>query len=75
MKQLPTTEDVMIPYFLHDNEDKDLIKSAMIEFAKFHVEEALKEASEKLQDDFSTLSGYKYAKKSILNSYPLTQIK
>ena len=44
---IPTAEDVMIPYFLYDYEDKDLIKSAMIEFAKLHVELALEEASEK----------------------------
>lgn len=45
MEKIPTAEEIMIPYFLCDNEDKDLIKSAMIEFAKLHVEAALKEAT------------------------------
>ena len=53
---------------------KDMMEFAK-EFAKLHVERSLKEASEKLQDDFLTLSGYEWAKKSILNSYPLNNIK
>jgi hypothetical protein len=68
-----TAEDIMIPYFLSDNEDKDLIKSALIEFAKIHVELALKKASENiklLDDDWNTPD-----KQSILNAYPLTNIK
>ena len=50
--------------------------NAMIEFAKLHVEEALKVASEKgyIQIDEHELS-CSVDKKSILNSYPLTNIK
>jgi hypothetical protein len=77
MKEIPTAEDVMIPYFLYDNEDKDLIKSAMIEFAKLHVEAALKEVTEKLY--FRDSDGYvirsEESNKLVLKSYPLTNIK
>lgn len=79
MKQLPTTEDVMIPYFLHDNEDKDLIKSAMIEFAKLHVQQALKEAAYKSEcynkSKFPGDENWVVDIESILNAYPLTNIK
>ena len=52
------------------------IGEAMIEFAKLHVEAALKAASEKscIQIDEHELS-CSVDKKSILNSYPLTNIK
>ena len=76
MEKIPTTEEIMIPYFLCDNEDKDLIKLAMIEFAKMHVEQALKEASKKahIQMDEHDLS-CSVNKNSILNSYSLDNIK
>jgi hypothetical protein len=52
------------------------IEGIMIEFAKLHVEAALKEASEKYWIDATTSSnsiqGYKDL---ILNSYPLENIK
>lgn len=75
-KIITTAEEVMIPYFLCDNEDKDLIKSAMIEFAKLHVEAALKQASEKahIQMDEHDLS-CSVNKNSILTSYSLDNIK
>lgn len=69
-----TAEDVMIPYLLHDNDDVDLIKSAMVEFAKLHVELALESAAEKLPHD-DRLNQDMIVKQSILNSYPLTNIK
>ena len=59
---------------------------AMIEFAKMHVQEALKQASEKADADFTYLGddlkeiGAEYIevytiKDSILNAYPLDLIK
>jgi hypothetical protein len=45
--------------------------SAMIEFAKFHVEAALKSASEIILRN----SGVNDFEDSILNSYPLTNIR
>jgi hypothetical protein len=53
----------------------------MIEFAKLHVEAALKEASEKAKtiyiepDGCATGDYYDVDKESILNSYPLDKIK
>ena len=53
---------------------------ALIEFAKLHVEQALKEASEKVVLDYGDyLSDGNYERiidrDSILNSYPLSNIK
>lgn len=71
-------EAVMIPHYLYDNEDKDLIKSAMIEFARIHVQRALRAAADNIQyyqepyDDSNT----RYVdENSILNAYPLENIK
>ena len=52
------------------------IKKMMIEFAKLHVEAALKEASENLRQASGTYnSDYRDQKNSILNSYSLDNIK
>ena len=62
------------------------VKEAMIEFAKMHVQEALKQASEKSDADFTYLGddlkeiGAEYIevytiKDSILNAYHLENIK
>ena len=62
------------------------VKKAMIKFAKMHVQEALKQASEKADADFTYLGddlkeiGAEYIevyiiKDSILNAYPLDLIK
>lgn len=62
------------------------VKEAMIEFAKMHVQEALKQASEKADADFTYLGddlkeiGAEYIevytiKDSILNAYSLDLIK
>ena len=55
------------------------IKTAMIEFAKLHVEAALKEASENVTTVYSEepILGevYNVNKDSILNAYPLNLIK
>lgn len=82
-------ESVMIPYHLYDNEDKDLIKSAMIEFARIHVERAIKEILEHtrpllLTNKHGSSTTGKYAgltntitlnKEQLKNAYPLTNIK
>ena len=62
------------------------VTGMLIEFAKMHVEEALKQASEKADADFTYLGddlkeiGAEYIevytiKDSILNAYPLDLIK
>ena len=47
------------------------IKKAMIEFAKLHVEAALKEAKNLLKDGYVTPQD----EQDVLNAYPLTNIK
>jgi hypothetical protein len=84
MKDLPIAEE-----FLQQSNVvgmTDLMIPLMIEFAKLHVEQALKEASDNAEADY-TYEGfggefydqpiYRYfvKKDSILNSYPLENIK
>ena len=47
----------------------------MIEFAKLHVEAALKEASEKAEWKGYTLAAVEICDYSILDAYPLENIK
>ena len=51
------------------------IKKAMIEFAKLHVEAALEEANRKVIVTYYYDEGIRVNKDSILNAYPLTNIK
>lgn len=52
------------------------IKQAMIEFAKYHVIEALKQALEDSPTGSSTdIPSYEEMKEAILNAYPLENIK
>jgi hypothetical protein len=57
----------------------EFISDIMIEFAKFHVEQALKEASENAEIHAILKDGnirkYFINKDSILNAYPLTKIE
>jgi hypothetical protein len=48
---------------------------AMIEFAKLHVQEALKQAAENAELESYGKFGCSINKESILNSYPLGNIK
>jgi hypothetical protein len=66
----------------YDNHISDDCVVMMIEFAKMHVQEALKEASEKakIKYEYSGNTGSEYCDEyvdhnSILNAYPLTNIK
>lgn len=62
---------------------KKALKKAMVEFAKYHVEQALKESSEnvKTYDIYNESTGDMECKvtfvdkQSILNAYPLDNIK
>jgi len=91
---MPTAEEFLdadpgITVYKLKEEHPDLyrfIKENLIEFAKLHAQEALKEASNKAKTKSKTVnkgatgySGYKTKevldKKSILNAYPLTNIK
>ena len=77
MEKIPTAEDIFFR-----NAGKTINQeeySAMIEFAKMHVEQALKEASEgQIKKDIYMMAEYGESmnwKESILNSYPLENIK
>ena len=73
---IPTAEEIYLKYTQCVMNHGD-IKTAMIEFAKLHVQAALKDASEKStvirDEEFYTISHVN--KNSILNAYPLTNIK
>jgi hypothetical protein len=56
--------------FFEDVQPKDLI-----EFAKLHVEAALKETAEYAEVNVLNYNDYEVDKKSILNAYPLENIK
>lgn len=82
MDKLPTAEDVLDLENDLNNEDIPLIVSRCIKFAEFHVEQALKEASKKAKtkEDIAIFAEGTFEtqivdKDSILNAYPLTNIK
>lgn len=59
--------------------EKKEIQTKLIEFAKLHVEAALKAASRKVRmyqgDSMARYSGEEIDKSTILSAYPLTNIK
>jgi hypothetical protein len=76
MEKIPTARE------FYDKHDSDDCVVMMIDFAKMHVEAALKKASEnaKIRYDYSGNTGSEYCdefvdKDSILNSYPSENIK
>lgn len=76
MANLPTAEEFLdLQHNIIPSTEFD-IRKVMIEFAKLHVEEALKEASEKGLVEANE-GGYTsfLDKDSILTAYPLTNIK
>ena len=68
MSKMPTARE------FYDNHPSDDCVIMMIEFAKLHVQAALKEAAEKAVTE-EVWGDYYVDKNSILNSYPLTNIK
>ena len=79
-KELLKTEFSMT-YMVEDEliitNGNDIIEKMLIDFAKFHVQAALKAASihVKLKRIDFTVNDYMVDKESILNSYPLKNIK
>jgi hypothetical protein len=60
---------------IHSGDLED-IENLMIEFAKLHVEAALKAAAKKYRhDEFNYSNNPWYIEDSILNAYPLDKIK
>lgn len=93
MEKIPTAENFLKDFELGETGKVDIedAKQAIIEFAKLHVEAALKAASEKSYVEYIDLEtkevfdytdvitddgvGADVNKNSILNSYPLENIK
>jgi hypothetical protein len=80
MEKIPTAEEFLMEAGFPGHAKHGLAKKWMIEFAKLHVEAALKEASEKVKAKWVHMKDYSRIydgidKDSILNSYPLTNIK
>ena len=79
MEQIPTSEEFLrknIDYVLSENDCKEDVEKAMIEFAKLHVEAALKAAMYKADEkELSSMQVNDYYRGQILNSYPLEKIK
>ena len=80
MEKILTAEDLALNFEIGNTKRISIedAKEAMIEFAKLHVEEALKEASEKadyITDGQEHITDIWIDKDSILNSYPLENIK
>ena len=82
-KVIPTAEEFIEQYLRGDRVHDDINKvvdeeeaiEAMIEFAKLHVEKALKNASEDVELETYGNFGNSVNKDSILNSYSLENIK
>ena len=76
MNTIPTAEEFKEREYNNIYWDENSAMVFAIEFAKFHVEAALKEASKKALADFDEGGATGFVdEESILNSYPLTNIK
>ena len=73
MSKIPTAEEICNKQFFGFKGELWVgVHKAMIEFAKLHVEAALKEAEIEGQSNWGNS---KKMKDAILNAYPLTNIK
>ena len=74
---LPTAKDFYYKHTTTGNDPGKNTLNLMIQFAKLHVEAALKEASENAEQKWIkfTENDYEIDKDSILNAYPLENIK
>ena len=82
MEKIPTAEEIMQKHLdPHDclrlSKCYEMTLEAMIEFAKLHVEAALKEALESIPclGSSSDIATYEEVEDAVLNSYPLENIK
>ena len=79
MSKIPTAEEFLTISdefeVLETRKQEEVVTKTMIEFAKLHVEAALKEANRKVIVTYYYNEGIRVNKDSILNAYPLTNIK
>ena len=74
MKNTTTTEELKESLYNNIHWDENSAMVFAIEFAKIHVQAALKEASEKSKNKEGQITDHKLTN-SILNSYSLDNIK
>jgi hypothetical protein len=75
---IPTAKAFYQNYIEENNNDSHVdIEEMLIEFAKLHVEAALKEALESIPclGSSSDIATYEEVEDAVLNAYPLTLIK
>jgi hypothetical protein len=82
MKKIPTAEEIMQKNLdphdcLRPSKCYGMTLDAMIEFARLHVEEALKEALESIPclGSSTDIATYEEVEEAVLNAYPLENIK
>lgn len=75
MDKIPTAEEFLNNHKFHLVEHEEYISTVIIEFAKLHVEAALKQASENAESIVIGGLISEVNKDSILNAYPLENIK
>lgn len=86
MEKIPTSEEIIMKHCNKKTNDfgtsfsnisKIQCKQAMIEFAKLHVEEALKQALESIPclGSSSDIATYEEVENEVLNAYDLNNIK
>ena len=73
---IPTAEE-WLKHFEENAYPGTPISECMIEFAKMHVEAALREALESIPclGSSSDIASYEEVRDAVLNAYPLTNIK
>ena len=74
---IPTAEEFLRQKAFINGMTRDDQRVAMIEFAKLHVEAALKEALENIPclGSSTDIATYEEVEEAVLNAYPLTNIK
>jgi hypothetical protein len=78
MENLPTAKEFIENYIKENNQDSNLDwEEVLIEFAKLHVEAALKEALDSIPclGSSSDIATYEEVEKEVLNCYPIENIK
>ena len=76
MSKIPTAEEICNKQFFGFKGELWVgVHKAMVEFARLHVEAALKEANRKVIVTYYYDEGIRVNKDSILNAYPLTNIR
>lgn len=73
ISKLPDAQDIADGICSRINPKNELIKTALLGFAKLHVEAALKNCLDKYHH--SMQEDYTFGSSEIMNSYPLTNIK